>query len=247
MSKVHLAKEDAEDALRLNQKAPECIRLQSLVTLALHSQTSVATPEDFFHLGISYANGGNGKAKDRQQALFYLKVAAQTGHLVAEFELGKLLLEEGNTNAEALFHIQHSAEEGLAVAQFEIGLLLAFGEKCPRHELNAKKWLNKARIQGFFPLTESSALYLSDGKDWVEQVIKNARLLVAFESENNFYTTGMSIRQRQERYSSFADFIEEGIEELIKCTVNFASRIPPKSDSPMKTCKALWIAQMLER
>lgn len=243
LSKVTLAQEDAEDACSINPKAPENIRIRSRVILALKSSTS----EDFFVFGKNFANGVNGFLKDREKALFHLKVAVDVGHLEAEFFLGKLLLELEESKAEGFLHIQHAAEGGLAKAQFDFGLLLAFGVKCPRHDSNARKWLIKARSQGFDPLVETSVLGLSNGKDWVEQLLKIARLLDNFESENNFNTIGMSILERQERFSSFSNFLDGGIEDLLKSSIHFASRIPKKSNSPIKSCTAVWITQMLDR
>ena len=243
LSKVLLAQEDAEDACSINPKAPEYVRTRSKVILALNS----STPQDFFVLAKNLATGENGFLKDREKALRHLKVAVHVGHLEAEFFLGQLLLELEESKAEGFLHIQHAAEGGLANAQFEMGLLLSFGVNFPRHESNARKWLIKARSQGFVPLVESSISGLSDGKDWVEQMLKIARQLTNFESENHFNTVGMSILERQERFTLFTNFLDGGIEDLLKSTIHFASRIPKKSNSPMKSCTALWITQMLDR
>ena len=242
--KFQLALEDAEDAIELNPKCTDYKRILSLAYLGLHPlhQGNVAksTPTDFYNLGLSYYHGDDEFVQDLLKAETHFKMAADAGHVEAGFMMGKLLLDK-ETPQDAFPFIQEAAENCIAEAQYELGRMLMYGDGCPRNEVMAKKWLTKAQGQGFRPKSEKDT-------KWVDEVMRSAKSLLSFESENNLISTGMTLSKRRERYESYNCFKFDGLDDLLECAVRFETRLPAKQcNSALKPAIDKWMPLMMKR
>jgi len=76
-----------------------------------------------------------------------LEAKASTGDATAQFELGKMNLNNGSSN-EAVKWLKMSAENGHAAAQNNLGVLYANGRVLTKDNQEAFRWYKKAARQG---------------------------------------------------------------------------------------------------
>jgi hypothetical protein len=107
--------------------------------------------------------------------------------------------------------------------------------------LAAKKWLLRARDQGFKPKALRT-------EKWVDDMMRHAKCLIQFESENKIKINGLSLVKRIERFSFFTHFKFDSIDELLESAITFETRLPAKqSNSIMKPVVEEWMPLMIER
>ena len=212
LSKFQLAIEDAQDAVELN---PKCAEFRNVLSEA--------------YLGL----------RRPAQAKFATKPTKSNNAVLQENKQQEN--QKCEKHQEAFPLLQRDAEKGLAEAQYRLGLLLIYGDGCSRHELAAKKWLQKAYDQGFKPKD-------GGGGKWVENITRHAKSLINFESGNNITISGLSLAKRIERFTSFTCFRFDSIDELLEYVIKFETRLPPKqSNSIMKPIMEEWMPLMMQR
>jgi len=165
----------------------------------LKKSAEEGNPESLFLLGQNYRNGTGGFEKDPSQAERYLAASSKAGYKEAHFQLGKLLLEL-EKNEEAFEFIKLAAEEGSADGQLELGILLAYGHGCVRDEAKARRWLNRAGLQGLSLKVIGRDEEDKSTDDWVEVTIDNGRETSKFETQHHLTPDGMSIQKRKIRF-----------------------------------------------
>ena len=90
-------------------------------------------------------------ALERQQALGWLKEAAQAGLAQAQYRLGKMLYQGDfvpKDVAQALEWLRKAAIQGQPYAQYALGQIFLSGEDVPRDPQTASKWFREAANQG---------------------------------------------------------------------------------------------------
>ena len=90
-------------------------------------------------------------ALERQQALGWLKEAAQAGLAQAQYRLGKMLYQGDfvpKDVAQALEWLRKAAIQGHPYAQYALGQFFLSGEDVPRDPQTASKWFREAANQG---------------------------------------------------------------------------------------------------
>lgn len=90
-------------------------------------------------------------ALERQQALGWLKEAAQAGLAQAQYRLGKMLYQGDfvpKDVAQAIEWLRKAAIQGHPYAQYALGQFFLSGEDVPRDPQTASKWFREAANQG---------------------------------------------------------------------------------------------------
>lgn len=90
---------------------------------------------------------GVGTEKDETAAKKYFERAAQAGNAQAQYALGKLLFEQGDTSA-AVEWLESSAEQENQFAQFTLGKLYLTGNGIPKDADRAIAYLTASAMQG---------------------------------------------------------------------------------------------------
>jgi TPR repeat protein len=107
-------------------------------------------PERLFELGERFYNG-YGVEKDGIEAFKYYKLAAEQGHIEAQYNMGEMYHwgQYVDTNyTEALKWYQLAAERGHIESQNNLGDLHYYGDGVPENEGEALKWYQLAADQG---------------------------------------------------------------------------------------------------
>jgi len=113
-----------------------------------------------FYLSVLYGEG-LGVERDLQQALTWLKSAAEGGMRTAQFYLGEHYrmgdwVERDEAEAARWWHL--AAEAGMAKAQFKLGLLYALGRGVDHDRKQAVYWYRRAAANGFEQAKEALRL-----------------------------------------------------------------------------------------
>jgi TPR repeat protein len=103
-------------------------------------------PEASYLVGVMYAHGA-GVAQDRAQAATHYRVAAERGHVAAQFSLGFLLHQDGD-DAGAAPWLLKAAEGGVPFAQHLVAGLYAAGRGLPQSAVEANRWTLIAAERG---------------------------------------------------------------------------------------------------
>jgi uncharacterized protein len=104
-----------------------------------------------FNLGVMYANGIGGVAKDDREAVFWWLKAAEQGHAKAQATLGNRYSEGvgvAKDEQQAIFWYRKAAEQGLDEPQFILALSYDIGRGVPKDYRQAVFWYRKAAEQG---------------------------------------------------------------------------------------------------
>lgn len=241
-SKFQLAVEDAQDAVELD---PKCAKFRRILSEASSGsppcQTIKSTaPPDFYQTGCNHFYGDHGFAENHLEAEKYLKMAATTGHSEANLLLAKLLLKN-DRSSEAFPFLQRAAERNLIEAQYLLGHLLIYGDGCSRHEPTAKKWLFKAHAQGFKPKNVKNVR-------WVDEIVRHAKSLLQFESDNNINCNGISLAKRLSQFELYTHFELDEFDELLESAIQFKTDYPRKdTKSLIKPDVEVWMPMMMQR
>jgi tetratricopeptide (TPR) repeat protein len=91
-------------------------------------------------LGVMYATG-KGVSVDDEEAVQWLRKAAEQGHRSAEYNLGEFYYYGKGWYRKA-------AEHGNPLAQYKLGLMYKDGDSVPQDDEEAVKWFRKAAEQG---------------------------------------------------------------------------------------------------
>ena len=144
-----------------------CLTATSVCALSAEKQTKSTSLEPQpaeIHLELEgKAAGGNAMAqaelgawyyfrkKDYPEAFKWMFLAAQQGHVQAEFNVG-VMYQTGRgverDTSEALKWYRKAAAEGLAEAQNNMGIIYYHGWGVPRDNVEASKWYRMAAEQG---------------------------------------------------------------------------------------------------
>ena len=83
---------------------------------------------------------------DLPAAMRWFRQSAELGHTLAQYRLGKLLLESGDAgrNAEAVRWLTEAAEHGDQYAQYALGKLYLLGRQAPPDHEAAVRWLEQS-------------------------------------------------------------------------------------------------------
>ncbi|MFM8335611.1 MAG: lipase maturation factor family protein, partial [Opitutaceae bacterium] len=109
------------------------------------------SPEAQSRLGVWYAGGQEGLARDSAQAAKWFRNAAEQGFAEGQFNLAVLLTNcDGVARdlAAAAAWCRRAAEQGFVDAQFMLGIKLARGEGLPRDTVESTAWLQVATSNG---------------------------------------------------------------------------------------------------
>jgi TPR repeat protein len=108
--------------------------------------------EEWFQKGYSFAYGTGGVAKDEREAVKWYRLAADQGHVRAQFYLGVCYYSGAGVakdEREAVKWYRLAAEQGDFGAQFNLSTRYAKGIGVAKDEREAVKWLRLAADQGF--------------------------------------------------------------------------------------------------
>lgn len=104
-----------------------------------------------YTLGTQYQNGGGGLPKNKEQAFFWIRKAAEQGfapaqhYLAVSYSTGDGLPQD---NKQAIAWYQKAAEQGQSWSQMGLGLMYANGQGVPQNDINAYVWFSLAAAQG---------------------------------------------------------------------------------------------------
>ncbi len=128
-------------------------------------QSDETTPEEIEKLGLLSEAGdkdasyqlfqiflhGRSVKKNKQMAGEYLKLAANQGHPIAQYELGNLYDRVKKDKKRALLWYREAAARGNAPAQYNLGVSYANGDGVEQDFGAALQWYEKAAVQGYVP------------------------------------------------------------------------------------------------
>jgi len=143
------AADNLSDGLQAYEAGRYGQAIQLLTPLAEQSNSQAQ-----FCLGIMHYHG-QGVPEDEKQAVYWLRKAAEQGHVEAMFELGNayLLGREAaklvpDPDREAARWYFKAASAGHAEAQYHLGLLFLAGKGVVYSRKEAMNWFRKAAAQG---------------------------------------------------------------------------------------------------
>lgn len=185
-------------------------------------------PLSQFKRGICYLFG-IGIKEDKPQAVNYLKLAAEQGHVEAQNILGDCYFNGIGTAKDAEMAVRWlrlPAERGYVSAQFNLGVCYKNGEGVDKDEHQALKWLQQAAEQGHTKaMLILGELYVMDEalKDedqaifWLQQAADRedveAKLALGFYyrfgalEHRNYQQSEMLIRQAAEQGNADAQYV----------------------------------------
>jgi TPR repeat protein len=105
-----------------------------------------------FTLGINYANGSEGLARDSVEAVKWYRMAADQGHVTAQYYLGRRYASGSGVAkdiVQAVAWYRKAADQGYAEAQFKLGTYYSNGVNATPNQVQAFSWYRKAADQGF--------------------------------------------------------------------------------------------------
>ena len=104
-----------------------------------------------FTLGIYYANGSEGLARDSVEAVKWYRMAADQGHVTAQYYLGRRYASGSGVAkdiVQAVAWYRKAADQGYAEAQFKLGTYYSDGVDATPDQIQAVAWYRKAADQG---------------------------------------------------------------------------------------------------
>ncbi len=141
---------DAEGQYQLGRCYQEGIGVEADPALALNWFTEAARQQHSAaqrSIGLLYYYGQAGKDKDLETALHWMRLAAESADVQAQFYLGNILLEE-KKYLEARHWFHHAAEKDYVAAQFELAELWELGKGTEANVSKALYWYQRAADAG---------------------------------------------------------------------------------------------------
>ena len=126
--------------------------------------------------------------KNYQEAIVWLRKAADLGHAKAEFKLGYCYkVGQGVTQDyyEAVKWYKKSAEQGYSAAQFNLGVCYADGQGVPQDYSEAAKWYRKAAEQGMAGAQNNLGWCYYNGKGVTQNKQEAKRWLLKAAEQGN--------------------------------------------------------------
>ena len=146
------------------------------------------SPSAAYDLGIFYGKSGEKNSSHKQDAVFWLRMAADRGHKDAQYRLG-LLYAHGKdvplNQYEAVAWWRAAARQGHREALFHVGLALANGNGAILNQAAAAEFYKEAALMGHTKAQVNLALLFFKGegvkRNWVQaaallSIIDEARL-----------------------------------------------------------------------
>jgi len=146
-------------------------------------------PDALFLLGNEYFEGTSAHPKDQDNALKLWEAAAKKDHVEAAFRAATHFLEEKKDPSKGFGYMLQAAGAGDPQAQLQVAKLYAYGHGCTRDEVAARRFHQRASLQGAYWDCEIS----------MESLIKRGRELVRFEQEESLSIEGLTIPERGRR------------------------------------------------
>lgn len=115
-----------------------------------HYLDEVDPPEVQFQRGLLYLRGSGGYP-NYQKAVYWFLLAAQKGHIGAQYTLGEMFYNGYGVQqdfAKAFYFFELAAKQGYAEAQFIVGCMCQNGQGVPRDSYRAAGWFERAAYQG---------------------------------------------------------------------------------------------------
>ena len=110
-----------------------------------------ASPEEIIALVLKLRDGGIGVEQDKEEALRYLKIVAERGHLQAQYVLGSTYAKGTDVTrdfAEAIRWFRMAAKQGNAQSQFILGVMNSKGFGTSKDKVKAYQWFARAVSNG---------------------------------------------------------------------------------------------------
>lgn len=117
----------------------------------LISRVEKGDPEAQFELGLIYYNGQNVK-QNYEQAIYWLKKAAENGIVEAQHNLGVIYYNGWGTKQDyeqAFYWFKKAAEQNYAISQDSLGIMYKNGLGTKKNTEQAFFWYKKAAEQGY--------------------------------------------------------------------------------------------------
>ena len=115
---------------------------------ALQRAAAAGWAQSWELLGEIYLSGLGGVPMDQQQALLWLRKAAETGLPTSQMLLSDMLLKDVATRDEALRWLHQAVDKGLPAAMGKLGVLQINGESVPRDVTGGMELLRRAADSG---------------------------------------------------------------------------------------------------
>jgi uncharacterized protein len=120
-------------------------------SLAPYARAAAGDAQSQYEMGILYLNGEGGAAKNYAEALKWLELAANGGHMDARYNLG-VMYKTGLgalQNFELAFQwFELAAGQNHAEAQYNVALMHKMGMSVPVDFVKAYTWANIGAVQG---------------------------------------------------------------------------------------------------
>lgn len=110
-------------------------------------------PDSLYALSVMHRQG-DGVPNDEAKANEMLMSAAKAGFAPAQYDLAKLLLQQGKSSEAAPF-MQSAAEQGMLPAQFNYGLMQYRGDGVAQDQKNGLALIQSAAKGGFVPAQQA--------------------------------------------------------------------------------------------
>jgi TPR repeat protein len=233
---------------RLMRSGAAGVRAMSESKKVVVEKAKKEDPEAIFLLGLNYLNGTGGFAEDRQEAEKYLRLASQLNHPHADLILGQLLLNLAK-NEDAFHFITRAAEiGGEPEAQWLLGTLYAYGQGCERDSVKGRKWLLRAKRQGYKGNDKEELSGGVEKKD-VNAIIELGKKLEELESSKKLSKNGLKLADRVERLA--VGMVDEVNLPIVKEALSFSRKGREKPPTPnvssIKEEITEWMPEMIER
>lgn len=119
-----------------------------------------------FNLGVFHMQGFGGK-KDDYEAAKHFRIAAECGHMLAQFNLAQILSSTGGREVEAAKWFKAAADAGHTISAYNLGLMYAKGVGVEMNLDKARDYFSQAAEAGHLDATYDLGFLFdkpSDGK-----------------------------------------------------------------------------------
>ena len=116
------------------------------------SKIELSDAESKYEFATKLFNGSGGVKKDEAKAFNLLSEAAESGHVMAQEELGLRYLKGNGIQkdpSQAVRWLEKAAEQGSAAAQYRLALCLQAGEGIEKNNSLAAAWFEEAASQNY--------------------------------------------------------------------------------------------------
>lgn len=155
--------------------SPDCT--ETLTELRAKAEKGDADAQ--FDLGTRYISVSE-EEKDYKEAIFWYRKAARQNHVLAQSNLGVLLMAgkagNGKNYSKAVYWYRRAARQGNCIAMYNLGAMFLHGLGVPLNRTIARKWFDSA-LEGAreiakegFPYTKEDCKYLYE---MIEESVKS--------------------------------------------------------------------------